>query len=421
VNTDIEDDLGKKIASPGRWNRTVFPISEISILILSCIQGMVIGKIITFIKLIMFDYIEPFRSKIPIFAPFLGGTLACFMSYVNGPDFFVNFNAVLCDDSKFSVGKQILRVSVVLVVVGSGCSLALTSPAVEIGMTVARIFMGPQEQHPQRSLLFLSGAAAGFSANFDAPLAGLMFALEVTSKFLDEPSPAKPKDLLIIVAGSTMASFFARNALLPKAKTLFSGFIYDSSLLPSDLLIVVALGICGGVIAKLSVIWGKILTSFFSKLPGCIRPICGGVISMCAAACGEQQSILVGYKTLGRIASGKLSKIMTARFLFSKFFCILCCSSSGMIGGIFTPWLVAGGALGGLLSSFSSSQGESFAAWTAIGCTSILSAVIYCPITVTLLLIELTRNTHLCVPFLITSCTATVITDANSWQVHHLI
>ena len=80
-----------------------------------------------------------------------------------------------------------------LLVVACGTPMAVSSPAGEIGMTTGRILSRCLRQHNSTAIdnnrdtdteiLILAGAAAGFCANFDAPFAGALYAMEVTSRY----------------------------------------------------------------------------------------------------------------------------------------------------------------------------------------------------------------------------------------------
>ena len=91
---------------------------------------------------------------------------------------------------------------------GTGCSLGPEGPCVEIGLNVARActqlnpFHGSSDTADGRAteknwnrILLSSGAAAGVAAGFNAPIAGVFFALEIMQKTFSSIDSEKEQEL----------------------------------------------------------------------------------------------------------------------------------------------------------------------------------------------------------------------------------
>jgi H+/Cl- antiporter ClcA len=135
--------------------------------------------------------INSLRIKQPIYAPLIG-SLALSALYsqkyiMEGPaSLFVNDGG---KSPSFSLRRQVLRFFGVAIAIGSGNALGMAGPMAEVGMTVAKTisllatnFRSTWRESSHAFMmdsLILAGSAAGFAANFDTPLAGVAFALEV--------------------------------------------------------------------------------------------------------------------------------------------------------------------------------------------------------------------------------------------------
>jgi H+/Cl- antiporter ClcA len=102
------------------------------------------------------------------------------------------------EDLRFkNAGRFLRKPLAAIITLGSGCSLGPEGPSVEIGMTMSRLCMPPSIQRSdmlaevdaaarlrRNRLLLSAGAAAGVAAGFNAPLAGVFFALEILQQNL---------------------------------------------------------------------------------------------------------------------------------------------------------------------------------------------------------------------------------------------
>lgn len=102
------------------------------------------------------------------------------------------------EDLRFKNAARFLRKPLAAIItLGSGCSLGPEGPSVEVGMTMSRLCMPPSLQRSDKlaevdaaarirrnRLLLSAGAAAGVAAGFNAPLAGVFFALEILQQNL---------------------------------------------------------------------------------------------------------------------------------------------------------------------------------------------------------------------------------------------
>lgn len=125
--------------------------------------------------------LDKLRAPHSTIAPLIG-SFVIWLLYKFKPD--LSLGSPTIASPSFSLTRQLYRTVAAILSVGSGISLAFAGPAAEIGMTVARLLsdlvVKSTDHFQLQQMICLSGAGAGFTANFNTPLAGIMYAIEVS-------------------------------------------------------------------------------------------------------------------------------------------------------------------------------------------------------------------------------------------------
>lgn len=270
-----------------------------------------------------------------------------------------------------------------------------------------------------RTLLIGCGTAAGISAIFNAPIAGVIFAIEV---ILPEFSTSRFIPILIAAAmGNLFSSLFIENeAILRVAQTAAIGW--------NDLFWLILLGILAGLhavsfsrIVNLTAKWMKKVGSWWQKaLFGGLA--LGTIIYFFPPLYGEGyvgiRSIL-NEQALGLIVSSRIPGLATrpmdlmlfiAMLLFLKPFAAALTVEAGGVGGKFGPSLVTGAYLGygfafAINQLFPTLQ-LSTVNYTLFGMAAILSGVMHAPLTAIFLIAEITGTYDIIVPLMLVSALA---------------
>lgn len=356
---------------------------------------------------------------------------------------------------RFDPKNEVVRLLAAVATLGSGCSLGPEGPAVEIGASFSRIFGTGNTSAREKHHLFLAGTAAGVAAGFNAPIAGVFFALECGNRYLakntiklDEQAPDGPRaDIAAIVCAGAVADIIVELGLHETNALAVQGNLYAMASPIFELSLYAGLGIISGVIAVAFTqlrdffteafegkTWGK--SSPLTSIPPHLRPLVGG-ISCGLTALYFPQTIFVGYATLDQmLAGGILGVPLVLKLLFLKMTLSAISLGSGLIGGVFAPSLFFGAAAGTayqnlmvqivsqlnlyvyniashsdfllshpnalqFITSFFSIA--SAPAYATVGAAATLGALFRAPLTSSMLMFELTQNHEIVLPVLVST------------------
>ncbi|MBT1702396.1 chloride channel protein [Chryseosolibacter indicus] len=307
--------------------------------------------------------------------------------------------------------------------VGFGGSVGLESPMVStgsaIGSNYGRVY---KLRYKERTILLGCGAAAGIAAAFNAPIAGVLFAIEV---LLTDVSASAFIPLIISAACGALIS----------KMILLEGVILTFSLQQPfnyhNLPFYVLLGILAGIV---SLCYARIfegIEHFYKRIQSrWVKVVTGGIIlfiliMLFPPLYGE------GYKTIKAIAdmnaevltqTSLLKSIITnethlliflACLIFLKIVAAAITLGSGGNGGSFGPSLFVGAYLGYVFSTLVNTLKITtipVSNFTIVAMAGILSGVFYAPLTAIFLIAELTGGYELMIPLMIVSSLSLVVT-----------
>jgi len=296
---------------------------------------------------------------------------------------------------------------------GAGMVLGREGPTVQMGGNVGRMvsdLFRLKDKEGRHSLL-ASGAAAGLSAAFNAPLAGTLFVVEeMRPQFRYSLISIKAVFIAAIVANIVYRAIQGQDAVIQMPS-------YDSPALLSlwlYLLLGMLFGIFGVlfnrmVLGSLDLYarfhqgkrWryvgaGSVLGGCFGILLLYIPELTGGGVELIPdATTGEYGITMLFLLFLGRVLT------------------TLLCFGSGAPGGIFAPML----AIGTLLGTFFGSAAQLLfpeipiepGTFAIAGMGALFAATVRAPLTGIVLVIEMTDNYQLILPMLITCLGATML------------
>ncbi len=268
---------------------------------------------------------------------------------------------------------------------GAGLSLGREGPSIQLGALTGAALSDLTGKHELKRYLVTAGAAAGISAAFNAPLAGVLFCIEELHRNV---SP--------IMLTSALLASFAANAVM----WAFFGSAPVFGLAPSAVLpfghyftTILAVGIAAGLLGG---VFNRGLLAFQSLYKRLIPNGTARIISAfgIAAAVSMLAPILAGGGD-GLIASlvelprplWLLAALLGGKLLFTLF-----SYASGAPGGIFLPMLALGGTLGAMTYVSFSGFGLDpvyIQNFILLGMVGFFTAVVRAPITGAVLVTEM--------------------------------
>jgi CIC family chloride channel protein len=311
---------------------------------------------------------------------------------------------------------------------GTGASGGREGPIVQIGGAVGsllgRVFALSEEQ---KRVLIAAGAAAGISASFNAPIGGMLFAIEVII------GGFRLRYLQVIVISSVAASVTAR-------EILGEALIYDPPPYelgaPAELVLFALVGL-GAVLVGLALargehlavrladglaVWPPLRTAAGGLVVGLVAlllpevlgtgddlpPVPGAVTEPIAAMLSGE--FAPQYGLAGLAAAGLLVALLVAKLVTT-------CASigTGAAVGSFSPAIFLGAALGGSIGHAATvvlpDAGIRPGALALVGMAAVLGASSRAPLTGVLIAFELTGSYGLVLPLMLATGIATLVSD----------
>ena len=300
---------------------------------------------------------------------------------------------------RIAIGKILLT----LLGLGCGASIGREGPTVQVGASImfglGRLLRLPRLEL-QRSLV-LAGGAAGISAAFNTPLAGVVFAIEELAHSFEARTSGMTLTAVVIAGITTLA--------LVGNYTYFGVTSVDLAFGPGWVAAVLVCGVvgglAGGVFSYLLTIaaYGRPrwLGRFVVRYPLGFAAVCGVLLAIFGWASGGA-TCGTGYPQARQILAG--TGELSGFFPFLKLAATVVSYLSGIPGGIFSPSLAVGAGLGGWLSQVL--PGAPPAAVVLLGMVGYFSGVVQAPITSAVIVMEMTDSQTLTIPLLATAMLA---------------
>ncbi|MFT4847799.1 MAG: CIC family chloride channel protein [Sediminicola sp.] len=311
------------------------------------------------------------------------------------------------------------------ITVGFGGSVGLEGPTIAtasaLSSNLSRLLHMNQAT---RTLLIGCAAAGAMSSIFKAPIAAIIFAIEVFSLDLTIASMI-PLLLASVSAIITSYFFFGNDILLP--------FNIEDEFVIKDIPFYILLGIVAGFVSVYFTNIYERFQRFFEKIGSPIkRLIVGGfgigiLVYLIPPLYGE------GFDIINNLVQGNPEKalennvfrldvtnvwvtiaLLTGLVLFKVIASCLTFGAGG-VGGIFSPTLFMGSIMGFTLAKILNNIGllsnpVSESNFTLVGMTGLMAGVLHAPLTAIFLIAEVTGGYELFIPLMITAAISFSIT-----------
>jgi CIC family chloride channel protein len=277
-----------------------------------------------------------------------------------------------------------------------------------LGSTLGRIV---QVAESRMRVLVACGAAGGIAATFNAPLAGVFFAMELILRDFAAQSFG------MVVLSSVTASVIGRGAF---GNTPFLHLPTFTVSHPIEYLLFAGLGLLAGAVG---VAFTRVLYLIEDlcdrawRWPEWARPAVGGlVLGLLLLVLPEMYG--VGYPVLGRGAAGGYTLVFLATLLVGKMIATSLTIGIGGSGGVFAPSLFIGAMFGaeygGLLHHVIPGLAGPVGAYGLIGMGAVFAGSARAPITAVIILFELTGEYSIILPLMAAIALATGVSHLLS-------
>ena len=264
-----------------------------------------------------------------------------------------------------------------------------------LGFTAAQFMKLGTER---TTTLVACGAAAGIAATFNAPIAGVVFAMEVilgefTTQYFGT-----------VVVAAVSASIVSRQFL--GSNPAFTVPTYGL-VSPGEIPFYAILGVLAAPAG-----WAFVGILYFfedrfdaGRLPTAWKPAVGA-IGVGLTALLYPQALGTGLASIGEALKGTLPWTLLLALVFAKLAATSFTLGSGNSGGIFSPSLFMGAMLGGafgywvhaLFPAFTASMG----AYALVGMAAVFAASAHAPLTAFLIVFEMSGDYRMILPLMVT-------------------
>lgn len=309
--------------------------------------------------------------------------------------------AVALAGGRLRYGRMPFKAAASAISLGAGASVGPEDPSVQIGANLGSFF--GQRLHLSEEnvrLLVAAGAAGAVAAAFQAPIAGVFFALEVILSGAFET-----RSFGVIVLTAVVSSAFTQ-AVHPHPEMGPFNYILGS---PLEIPLFIPLGVLLALVAVVftrAVYWQHDLWHHL-HLPRPIKTaLAGALVGVVGLFLPEILGI--GRETMSGVLSGEAHFTLLLLLVLGGFKILMTAVSmaGGFVGGIFAPALFVGTMFGSVYGQLvnvvfpQASMGDP-QTYAIAGMAATMAGVVRSPITAIMLVFELTNDYRLILPIML--------------------
>jgi len=394
------------------------------------IGAVIFRYLITFFEFVGYSWIpETFPSLgnlTVVLVPAFGGLIVGLLIYnfaqeAKGHGVPEVMEAVALHGGKIRPVVALVKSLASAISIGSGGSVGREGPIVQIGSSIGSTLGQKLHLSDEKiRILVACGAAGGIAATFNAPIAGVIFALEI---IIGEFSV---RHFSLVVISSVASSIVGQAVfgdipafLIPVEYGITS--LWEFAFYP----VLSVLAAFLGVIFVKSLYWAEDLFGDWKGVPEWLKPMIGGVLLGGLALLyptltgvhweGLPQIFNVGYEMIEEALAGNLVLGVAFALLFLKLLATILTLGSGGSGGVFAPSLFMGAMLGtvfelGVRKIFPAVIAPP-GAYALIGMAATFTAAAHAPITAVIILFELTGDYRIILPLMLTVVITTIVSQ----------
>jgi CIC family chloride channel protein len=349
-----------------------------------------------------------------IFVPVVGGVLVTFLITNFAPEARGHgvpevMDAIYYNDGVIRPVVAVIKSLASALSIGTGAAVGREGPIIQIGAALGSSLGQFLQMAPwQRITLVAAGAGAGIAATFNTPIGGVMFAIELMMPELSA------RTFLPVALATGAATFVGR---------IFFGihpaFAIPATLLtsehPATLPALLLFALLGGFIGLAATAFIRAISFAEDAFDRIENPYLrhavgmlglGILIYLLLRVTGHYYVEGVGYATIQAVLSDGLTMPALLLVLFVAKLCATSTSiGSGASGGIFSPSLFMGAAIGGafgsLVNAIHPAEGVTVTTCAIIGMAAMVGGGTGAAMTAVTMIFEMTRDYDLVMPSIV--------------------
>ncbi len=299
----------------------------------------------------------------------------------------------------------LIRMVSAALTIGSGGSAGREGPIVQIGASLGSKFAQLLKLSEHNTVILLAcGVAAGISSAFNAPIAGVFFALEIILARFTYHSFG------LIVLSSVTSCVATRLLVGDLAEFSVPIYVLQSSW---EMILCLGLGLISALIGVAFTHSLAISENIFGKVkcPVWFRPAVGGLLCGIIAIF-YPQIMAGGYDIMNEAMNGHLAITLMLALVVAKIIGTALILGSGGAGGDLAPSLfigcMLGGVYGGAVNFLFPENTVGVGAYALVGMATVFAAAARAPLTAVFMIFETTTNYYMLMPVLAASVVATL-------------
>lgn len=348
-----------------------------------------------------------------LFAPVVGGLIVGVIIKFHKREQTSGVAAVIeaaaLKNSRIGIKDGLLSAAATVVSLGSGASMGREGPAVHLGATIASAVTSTLGLNPAVARTLLGcGVASAVAASFNAPIAGVFFALEIVIGHyaLHTFAPI----VIAAIAGTLVSRAHLGN---------FPAFETSEYLITSfwEFPAFFVLGIVSALIAALFMYgmnWADRIRLYFKWIPIYFQPAAAGLV-LGVIALKYPEILSIGYEATSKALNGEYNLTLLIALIFIKIAATIISFAGRFGGGVFSPALFIGAMVGGAFGTIAGAALPELAStpglYAVVGMGAVASAVLGAPISTMLIVFEITGDYNVTIAVMIASAVASVVNN----------
>jgi len=310
-------------------------------------------------------------------------------------------------NGKIDTKEGLLSAVVTVISLGAGAPLGREGPVVHLGATLASFVTRTLHLNPATARTLLGcGVASAVAASFNAPIAGVFFALEVIIGHyaLHTFSPI----VIAAIAGTLVSRAHLGDfpAFHIADYTIASFWEFPAFFL---------LGIISALVAvsfMSSMNQADKMRVYFDKVPYWLHPPIAGLL-IGSIAIFWPEILSVGYEATSKALNGEYTLEILAALLVTKLIATVIAFGGRFGGGVFSPSLflgaMTGGAFGLIAASVFPAMASTHGLYAIVGMGAVASAVLGAPISTMLIVFEITGDYNVTIAVMIAAAVSSSV------------